>query len=138
MADRIAIIVFSGTVDKLYPVSIIASGAVAMGMEVDIFATFWGLNAFRKDMLEKNIKISKDFEEMGSMMMELMRGKNVEPWYAILKRAKEIGNVRVHACAMTFDLMGMRKEDLADFVDDVVAVGEFIDIAKDAKFVLFI
>ncbi|MEM4675407.1 MAG: DsrE/DsrF/DrsH-like family protein, partial [Nitrososphaerota archaeon] len=108
MVEKLAIVLFSGTVDKLYPVSIIASGAVAMGMEVDIFATFWGLNALRKDMLTTNTKISKDFEDMGQAMMQLMEQKNVQPWYEILKKAKELGNVRVHACAMTFDLMGMK------------------------------
>ena len=49
--DKMSIVLFSGTVDKLMPVGIMASGAVAMGMEVDIFATFWGLNALRKECL---------------------------------------------------------------------------------------
>jgi hypothetical protein len=39
---------------------------------------------------------------------------------------------------MTYDLMSMKKEELADIVDDVIAVGEFVDIAKDVKFTLFI
>ena len=138
MTEKMSIIVFSGTVDKLYPVGILASGAVAMGMDVDIFITFWGLNAFRKDQIAQNTKISKDFEEMGGMMMQMMQAKNVPSWYNILKRAKELGNVRVHACSMTMDLMGMTKEHLADIVDDVVAVGEFIEIAKDSKINLFI
>ncbi len=138
MTDKMAMVLFSGTVDKLLPVGIMASGAVAMGMDVDIFATFWGLNAMRKDMLTTNMKMSKDFEEMGPAMMQLMQQKNVQPWFETLKKAKEIGNVRVHACAMTFDLMGLKKEDMADFVDDVVAVGEFVDMAKDAKMTLFI
>ena len=43
MADKMSIILFSGTVDKLMPVGILASGGVAMGMDVEIFATFWGL-----------------------------------------------------------------------------------------------
>ena len=138
MTDKMAIILFSGTVDKLIPVGILASGAVAMDMEVDIFATFWGLNALRKDMLTTNMKMSKDFEEMAGPMMQIMQKKNVQPWFETLKKAKELGNVRVHACAMTFDLMGLRKEDMADFVDDVVAVGEFIEMARDAKITLFI
>lgn len=138
MNDKMAIVLFSGTVDKLMPVGIMASGAVAMGMDVDIFATFWGLNALRKDMLATNMRMSKDFEEMGAGLMQLMQKRGVQPWFETLKKAKELGNVRVHACAMTFDLMGLKKEDMADFVDDVVAVGEFIDMAKDAKMTLFI
>lgn len=133
-----AMIMFSGTVDKLMPIGIMASGAVAMDMEVDIFATFWGLQALRKDALMTNMKISKDYEEMAGPMMQLMQTKNVQPWFETLKKAKEVGTVRIHACAMTFDLMGMKKEDLADFVDDVVAVGEFVEMAKDAKITLFI
>jgi peroxiredoxin family protein len=138
MVEKMAMIMFSGTVDKLMPIGIMASGAVAMDMEVDIFATFWGLQALRKDALMTNMKISKDFEEMAGPMIQLMKTKNVQPWFETLKKAKEVGTVRIHACAMTFDLMGMKKEDLADFVDDVVAVGEFVEMAKDAKITLFI
>ena len=138
MTGKMSIVLFSGTVDKLLPIGILASGAVAMDMEVDIFATFWGLTAMRKDMLMTNMKISKDYEEMAGPMMELMKTKNVQPWFETLKKAKEIGTVRIHACAMTFDLMGLKKEDLADFVDDVVAVGEYVEIAREAQITLFI
>jgi peroxiredoxin family protein len=138
MTDKMAMVVFSGTVDKLLSVGIMASGAVAMGMDVDIFVTFWGLNAMRKDMLATNMKMSKDFEEMGPAMMQLMQKKNMQPWFETLKKAKELGNIRVHACSLTFDLMGLKKEDMADFVDDIVGVGEFIEMARDAKMTLFI
>ena len=67
-----------------------------------------------------------------------MKNKNVPSWFEMLKKAKEIGNVKVHACAMTYDLLDMKKEDLADVVDDVIGVGEFISMAKDAKITLFI
>lgn len=132
------IVLFSGTVDKLLPVGIMASGAVAMGMDVEIFATFWGLQAMRKDMLNNNMRMSKDFEDMAGPMMQLMGKKGVEPWYETLEKAKELGNVRIHACAMTFDLMDLKKEDMADFVDDIWAVGEFIEMARDAKITFFI
>jgi peroxiredoxin family protein len=138
MSDRLAIVVFSGTVDRLLPAAIIASGGVAMGMDVELFLTFWGLNAFRKDSVNSNTRFSKDYEDMAPLMMQVMKNKNVPSWYEMLKRAKEIGNVKVHACAMTYDLLDMKKEDLADVVDDVIGVGEFISMAKDAKITLFI
>ncbi|MFP3214903.1 MAG: DsrE/DsrF/DrsH-like family protein [Nitrososphaeria archaeon] len=138
MSDRLAIVVFSGTVDRLLPAAIIASGGVAMGMDVELFLTFWGLNAFRKDSVNSNTRFSKDYEDMAPLMMEVMKNKNVPSWFEMLKRAKEIGNVKVHACAMTYDLLDMKKEDLADVVDDVIGVGEFISMAKDAKITLFI
>ncbi|MEW5933081.1 MAG: DsrE/DsrF/DrsH-like family protein [Bacillota bacterium] len=136
--ERFSMVVFSGTVDKLYPVAIMASGAVAMGMEVDIFVTFWGLQAFRKGNPRELGRVSKDFEDQAGAMMQIMQEKNVPSWYDTLLRAKELGNVRVHACAMTMDLFGLTKEDLDPIVDDVVGVGEFVDRAKEGKVTLFI
>ncbi|MFP3290770.1 MAG: DsrE/DsrF/DrsH-like family protein [Nitrososphaeria archaeon] len=138
MSDRLAIVVFSGTVDRLLAAAIIASGGVALGMDVELFLTFWGLNAFRKDSVNSNTRFSKDYEDMAPLMMEVMKNKNVPSWFEMLKKAKEVGNVKVHACAMTYDLLDMKKEDLADVVDDVIGVGEFISMAKDAKITLFI
>ena len=140
MADRLSMIVFSGTVDKLFPVAILASGAVAMEQQVGIFLTFWGLEAFRKGAPQQNMRMSKDFEEKGQAMMALMQQKKVPSWYETLKKAKELGdgNVRVHACAMTMDLMGLTKNDLDPIVDDVVGAAEFVEEAQQGKITLFI
>ncbi len=136
--NRLAMIVFSGTIDKLFPVGILAAGAVAMGMDVDIFVTFWGLSALTKNGVKTNTKFSKDFEEMAVPMMQLMQKKNVPSWYESLKQAKELGNVKIHACSMTFGLMDMKKEDLDPIVDDIVGVGSFLGLARDSKITLFI
>lgn len=138
MADKMSLIVFSGTMDKLMPVGILASGGVAMGMDVEIFATFWGLQSLAKGASEHPPRMSKDFEDMAPMMMQMMQEKNVPSWLDTLRTAKELGNVKVFACAMTADLMGMDKDSFEDVVDDIVGVGEFVDSAKDAKITLFI
>ena len=49
MTKRMSLVVFSGTVDKLTAVATLATGAAAMNMEVDLFLTFWGLEAFKKN-----------------------------------------------------------------------------------------
>lgn len=138
MAEKMSIILFSGTMDKLMPVGILASGGVAMGMDVEIFATFWGLQALSKGASQQPPRMSKDYEDMAPMMMQMMQEKNVPSWLDTLKNAKELGNVKVYACSMTMDLMDMKQEDFVDIVDGVVGVGEFVDSAKDAKITLFI
>lgn len=138
MADKMSLIVFSGTMDKLMPVGILASGGVAMGMDVEIFATFWGLQSLTKGASEQPPRMSKDFEDMAPMMMQMMKEKNVPSWLDTLRTAKELGNVRVLACAMTADLMGLDKDSFEDVVDDIVGVGEFVDSARDSKITLFI
>lgn len=138
MPNRLSMVVFSGTTDRLYPVGIIASGAVAMGMDVDIFLTFWGLEAFRKENMGKPLPMDVNYEKMAPMIAQAMAAKNVPAWIDILRQAKEMGNVRVHACAMTSDLMGMKKEDFDPIVDDIAGVGEFVSEAKEGEITMFI
>ncbi len=133
-----SIVVFSGTVDRLYPVAIMASGAVAMGTDVELFLTFYGLDAFRKGQPAKNQKMDVNYADLAPVLAKLMREKNVPSWYDMLVKAKEMGNVKVHACAMTLDLMGMKKEHLDPIVDDVVGAAEFVDNAAKGEITLFL
>ena len=138
MPNKMSIVVYSGTVDKLYPAAIMTSGAVAMGTNVELFLTFYGLDAFRKGEPQKNQKMDMNYAELAPMLAKLMKEKNVPSWYDMLKQAKEMGNVKVHACAMTLDLMGMKLEHLDPIVDDVVGAAEFVDNAKQGEITLFL
>jgi peroxiredoxin family protein len=82
--------------------------------------------------------MSKDFEDMASLVMQVMKEKKVPSWYDTLKRAKELGNVKIHACSMTLDLLDIKKESLDEIVDDIMGVGEFIETARNSKITLFI
>ena len=138
MTERMSIIVFSGTVDKLMAASILGTGGAAMGMEVEIFLTTWGLEAFRKDSYKTNMKVSSDFEEYAPIMMEQMMAKKVPSWMDNFTNAKEIGDVKIYACSMTMELFGMKLEDLEPIVEDVTGVATFVERAKEGKITLFI
>ena len=133
---KLSIIMFSGTADKLMPVAVLASAAAGLGYDVEIFATFWGLLALKKDAPQPDV--SKDYGPMGDMLKNIMKEKNMPSWLDILKQAKEMGNVKIYACAQTFDLMGLKKEDLVDIVDDVIGAMEYLEKSKDADINLFI
>ena len=138
MEDRMSIIVFSGTVDKLMAASILATGGAAMGMEVELFLTTWGLEAFRKDAYKTNMKVSKDFEEYGPVMMEQMMAKKVPSWMDNLKSAMEVGDVKIYACSMTMELFDMKLADLEPIVTEVTGVATFVERAKEGRITLFI
>jgi peroxiredoxin family protein len=138
MEDRMSIIVFSGTVDKLMAASILATGGAAMGMEVEVFLTTWGLEAFRKDGYKTNMKVSKDFEEYGPVMMEQMMAKKAPSWMDNLKGAMEVGDVKIYACSMTMELFGMKLADLEPIVTEVTGVATFVERAKEGRITLFI
>jgi len=138
MEERMSLIVFSGTVDKLMAASILATGGAAMGLEVEVFLTTWGLEAFRKDGYKTNMKVSKDFEEYGPVMMEQMMAKKVPSWMENFKNAMEVGDVKIYACSMTMELFDMKLADLEPIVTDVTGVAAFVERAREGRITLFL
>jgi peroxiredoxin family protein len=125
--DKLSIVLFSGTTDKLMAASVIASGAAAMQKEVTIFLTFWGLMAFRKGAKEQPPRISADFAEFAETAMQAMQAKNVPHWLNTLRDAMELGNVKVKACGLTMDLFGLKLNDLEPVVSEITGVGSFVE-----------
>jgi peroxiredoxin family protein len=138
LAGKMSIMMYSGTVDKLLPLAIITSGAVAMDMEVNVFVTFYGLLGFKKGMAQTNQTFIKDFEEMVPMIKEQLKKKNVPSWYDMLKKAKENGKVKIQACSTACDLLDIKKNDLDPIVDDIVGVGTYLAQASESQVTLFI
>jgi peroxiredoxin family protein len=135
---RMSIVLFSGTLDKLMAASIMATGAAAMGMDVELFLTTWGLMAFRKGDYQTNTRVSADFADYAPVMLEQMQAKKVPSWMENLQGAKEIGNVHVAACSMTLELYGMQLADLEPIVDEVTGVATFVERARESEVALFI
>ena len=151
------IILFSGDFDKVMAALIIANGAAAMGDDVTIFCTFWGLNALRKPakvkakkkflqgmfgmMMPRGINklgMSKmNFAGMGPKMMGMvMKGEGAMTLQQLLDAAIEQG-VKLVACTMTMDLLGFKKEELLDNVE-YAGVAAYLGEADEANVNLFI
>ncbi len=137
MNRKMAVVLFSGTADKLQAAATMVSGAAAMGVETHIFLTFWGLNAFRKDRAGQPLPMSADYGQEGENVAKLMQEKQVPSWRDVLDMAAEVGDVHVHACAMTLDLMDLTQDDLLPMVEDVIGVATFTGLSEGAQ-LLFI
>jgi len=156
--SRLSIIFFSNDLDKAVAAFIIATGAAASGMQVDIFFTFWGLSVLRDPrkktkksfvgrmfgwMLPKGsdgLKLSKmHMAGMGTAMIRgLMKKQNVSSLPEMIETAGALG-VRFHACTTSMDLMGIRCEELIDYPQmDAVGVTSFLGMATESKTTLFI
>ncbi|MHB1318583.1 MAG: FAD-dependent oxidoreductase [Anaerolineae bacterium] len=131
------IIVFSGNLDQAMAAMIIANGAAAMGQPVSMFFTFWGLNMLRRS---ESVNVNKTLIErmfgwmmprganrfslsnlnmggMGTAMMKMvMKSKNIDSLESLIKSAQEAG-VKMIACQMTMDMMGIKEEELIDGVE---------------------
>ena len=151
------IIVFDGDMDKVLASFVIANGALAMGRPVTMFFTFWGLTALRKTekvpvkknfiermfgvMLPKGagkLKLSKmNMGGMGTAMMQgIMKDKNIDSLETMMKKAMENG-VKIIACSMSMDVMGIRPEELIDGVE-IGGVGTYLGDAEESDVNLFI
>lgn len=138
MHNRMALVVFSGTADKLTVVAAMAAGAAAMEVEVELFLTFWGLRAFQRGARDSTPPAAAEYAGESQALVELFQAKNVPPWLDTLRSARELGTVTVHACSMSTELFGLALDDLEDVVDDIIGVGSFIDRAKSASISMFI
>lgn len=137
MADKLSLLLVSGTTDKLMAGAIIASGAIANDMDVDIFVSFWGLMEFRKGSKGK-INLSYDGKDIEKEVLQKMKEKKIPSWLDMIKQAKDVGNVKVYGCAMFADLMDLKKDDLDPVIDEIIGVSQFVAMAKDSKMTLFI
>lgn len=150
-------VVFSGDLDKVLASFIIANGAAAMGRPVTMFFTFWGLNALRKPegakvkktLIEKmfgkmmpkgstKLKLSKmNMAGMGTAMMKkVMQDKNVDSLETLIAHARKNG-VKLVACTMSMDVMGIKKEELIDGIE-YAGVASYLGDAEESDVNLFI
>ncbi len=156
-AEGKTIIVFSGDLDKVLASFIIANGAAAMGRPVTMFFTFWGLTVLRKP---KRQKVKKTFMEamfggmlprgskklklsrmnmggMGTAMMKKIMGdKRVDSLEELIRKAMKAG-VKIVACTMSMDVMGLKEEELIEGVE-LGGVGAYLGDAEESNVNLFI
>ncbi|WP_044748937.1 DsrE/DsrF/DrsH-like family protein [Bacillus alveayuensis] len=129
MAKKVAIIAANGGLFDAYKVFNIATAAAATEAEVAIFFTFEGLNLIHKEAY-KNLPIPEGKEHF----QEGFQKANVPAIPELVEMAKEMG-VKLIACQMTMDVMGLEKEHFVDGIDVGGAV-TFLDFAKDADVTL--
>ena len=139
MADKATIIVQSGDMDKLYSALIVGNGSLAMGMEVTIYFTFWGLERLKKGGLERGPLSKMHLFGLGKWMVRRrMKRAKVASLERLMDDFKALGG-RVIACEMTMEIMGIRREDLRDdWIDEYGAVGTYVQDARDSKITLFV
>ena len=132
--DAATIIVFSGDLDKVLAGFVLATGAAAAGLETSMFFTFWGLSALKKkqaaagqkNLMEKMFSVmtpgssealgtsKMNFFGMGAVMLrKRMKDKEIASLEELMGLAREL-NVKMIACTMSMDAMGVSKDELLD------------------------
>jgi peroxiredoxin family protein len=148
--EKVSIVISKGSLEGIYPGLIMANGARMEGIEADLFFTFFGLDAIRKERLEK-IKVAT----VGNPGMHLPTWLGAVPgmsWLAtrLMQRQMEkidippipefielLGDsgARLYACKATVDMFGLTMDDFVTQVEEIISVGEFYEKSADGQII---
>jgi peroxiredoxin family protein len=148
--EKVAIVVSKGSLEGVYPALIMANGARMDGIEADLFFTFFGLDAIRKDRFEK-IKVATVGNPglhmptwlgalpgvsalVTKMMARQMEKIDIPPIPEFVELVADSG-VTLYACKASVDMFGLTMQDLVPQVEDIISVGEFYEKAAGAQIV---
>ncbi len=148
--EKVAIVVSKGSLEGIYPGLIMANGARMEGIEADLFFTFFGLDAIRRDRYRK-IKVATvgnpgmhlptwlgalpGFSALATRMMERQMEKiDMPPIPEFIELVSDSG-VHLYACRASVDMFGLSIEDFVPQVEDVISVGEFYAKAAGGQIV---
>ena len=137
--NKATLVVHSGHLDKLMSALIIANGTLAMGGEVTLYFTFWGLKHLIKGKLSKSSLSRMNLFGLGTWMMkQKMKKAGVAMPDRLMSDFKQLGG-RVIACEMTMAVMDIEKNRLDEnLIDAFGAVGMYVDESKKSQMTLFI
>jgi peroxiredoxin family protein len=156
--NKMTIIAWSGNLDRIWPTTILATTAAASGMEASVFFTFWGLFAIVKpgvritgeNWMQKMMSVMNPgsaqkaklshYQFLGAgpaMFKKLADEHNVAKPDELITLAQELG-VKLIPCQMTMDLLGLKREDLLDGLEDPIGAATAIREMREAAIPLFI
>jgi len=148
--EKVAIVISKGSLEGIYPGLIMANGARMDGIEADLFFTFFGLDAIRKDRYAK-IKVATvgnpglhmptwlgalpGFSALATKMMQRQMEKiDMPPIPEFIELVHDSG-VHLYACKASVDMFGLTMDDFVPQVEDIISVGEFYDKAAGGQII---
>ncbi len=146
--EKVAIVISKGSLDGIYPGLIMANGARMEGIEADLFFTFFGLDAIRKDRYDK-IKVATvgnpgmhmatwlgaipGVSALATRMMQRQIEKiDIPPIPEFIELVADSG-VQLYACKASVDMFGLTIDDFVPQVEDIISVGEFYEKAASGQ-----
>jgi peroxiredoxin family protein len=148
--EKVSIVVSKGSLEGIYPALIMANGARMEGIEADLFFTFFGLDAIRKDR-QGSVKVATvgnpgmhlatwigaipGFSWLATKMMQRkMEALDIPPIPEFIELAADSG-VKLYACKATVDMFGLTMDDFVPQVEAVITVGDFYTLAAGGQIV---
>ena len=123
MAEKINLIVLSGERERLQMAAMIASVGAVSGYEVNVFLSMNAMPFFLKGAGEQ----APSEGPFGDLLEE----KKVVGFMTLFEQAVTLGDAKVYACSMAMDVLGAKKDDLAEYVTEPLGLTKFMEIAQE-------
>ena len=150
MPSKVAIVVSKGSLEGIYPALIMANGARMEGMEADLFFTFFGLDAIRKDR-QDHIKVAT-VGNPGMHLPTMLGGLPGFSWVATRMMARQMAKldippigefvelvadsgVGIYACKATVEMFGLTEDSFVPQLTGIATVGEFYELAGEGEII---
>jgi peroxiredoxin family protein len=148
--QKVCIVVSKGSLEGIYPALIMANGARMEGIEADVFFTFFGLDAVRKDR-QDHVKVATvgnpgmhmptllgglpGMSAVATKMMQReMEKLDIPPIGEFIELLSDSG-ARLYACKASVDMFHLSKDDFVDQVEDIITVGDFFGLAAGGEII---
>lgn len=148
--DKVCIVISKGSLEGVYPGLIMANGARMEGIDAEVFFTFFGLDAIRKDRCN-SIKVATvgnpgmhmptwigaipGMSAIATRMMKKQMEKlDIPPIPEFVEMISDSG-AGLYACKATVDMFGLTEESFVPQVDEVITVGEFYEKAAGGQII---
>jgi peroxiredoxin family protein len=148
--EKVAIVISKGSLEGIYPGLIMANGARMEGIEANVFFTFFGLDAIRKDRDER-IKVATvgnpgmhiptlvgalpGMSALATRMMQHQMEKlDIPPIPEFVELVSDSG-AGLYACKASVDMFKLTAEDFVSFLDGILTVGEFYALAAGGEII---
>ncbi len=134
---KLLLICDSGATDKLQTIALLASGAITSDYEVMIFFMHDAVYALKKDAPPEP-DVTSVFSEVSEKVNQARNEGKLVHWKELLEDLKDIGELRIVACVQITEILGLEKDDLLPFVDDIAGVNTLAEEAMKADRVISI
>ena len=147
---KISIVISKGSLEGVYPGLIMANGARMMGIEVNLFFTFFGMDAITKKKMDKIKVATVGNPAMGiptligalpgmsaiatNMMKKQMEELDIPPVPEFIEMISDAGG-KIYACLATVDMFKLKKEDFCEQLDDILTVGDFYELSAGGQII---
>lgn len=125
MSNRISIMVISGKREQLQMAAMVASVGAVSGSDVTVFLSMNAVNFFRKG--------SSKAAPADGPMGDLMEEKNAPAFRELFQQAVELGDAKIYPCSMAVDILGLKPDDLEEFVSEPLGLTKFLSEADEGQ-----